>query len=127
MGVKLAKNQSLSGGRSGSLGMPDGVLGRAGRDGPPLIQDSPTGLISAFALTQDGQSLALGGNRGIVVVDAATFEPRWFSPLDSTVMSLAFSPDGALLASVQLNSAVVLWDARTGTSISVLLENGGTS
>ena len=94
---------------------------------PPPIQASPTGLISAFALAQDGQSLALGGNRGIVVVDAATFEQRWFSPLNSTVLNLAFSPDGALLASVQLNSAVVLWDARSGTPISVLLEDSGTT
>ena len=41
-------------------------------------------------------------------------------------MILALSPDGTLLASVQRNSAVVLWDARTGTPISVLLEDGGT-
>ena len=91
------------------------------------IQDSPTGLITTFAISQDRQSLAVGGNRGVAVVDVATFDARWFSPISSTVTSLAFSPDGAFLASVHVNSAVLLWDARTGTPIRVLIENGGTT
>lgn len=72
---------------------------------------------SAFALSPDGQLVAVARSRGAVLVDAGTANVRRELLGPSTV--LRFSADGARLAGVN-NQQVVVWDTETGTQRLVL-------
>ena len=72
-------------------------------------------LIS-LAVSQDGESVALGGARTVEVFAAASSARRWSSVDEHAdlVTSLAFSPDGRELASGDRLGQVRLWEASTG-------------
>lgn len=73
--------------------------------GPPLPEESGAlNTISAFAISPDGKRLAWGTLAGDVTIwnyQEHNYEPGWDSVRlhSGNVLSLAFSPDGALLAS----------------------------
>jgi len=60
--------------------------------------------------------MATGGDdRTVIIWDPVSGKSRrTLKGHDLTVTSLAFSPDGDLLAVGSGNASVVLWDARTG-------------
>ena len=86
--------------------------------------------MTALDIAPDGRILATGTSSGIVrQYDIATHDT--FGPAlrghSSEVGGVAYSPDGAMLASTALGlSTTRLWDAATGTSIGDELTPGRT-
>lgn len=78
------------------------------------------GLTSALAISSDGQRLAVGGIDGqIWLIDAESLSMK--SRIDAhaksaRVETLAFSPDGKLLASGSYDRTAQLWDVDEGTA-----------
>jgi WD40 repeat protein len=107
---------------------PDGgTLATSGRDGMLHRWDAksgaerrapggPFGHIRAMALAPDGKSVAVGCGPIIRLLDIQSgTERHCFRGHGSLVIDLAFSPDGAELASTSLDGEARLWDVRTGS------------
>jgi hypothetical protein len=75
-------------------------------------------LYGAVAFTPDGTALALAGRDDILLWDVRLGrEIRRFGATDMHARSVAFSPDGKLLAALQYNGGLCLWDVATGTQL----------
>jgi RNA polymerase sigma factor (sigma-70 family) len=85
-----------------------------------LTLDRP---VKAVAFTRDGATLACGGFGGIALFDPRTGRPKQTLPAGEQ-QSLAFAPDGKLLASAQTNGTVLLWDPQTGEQKQTLAGHG---
>ena len=86
------------------LGLPEGAKARLGK-----------GSIRAITYSPDGTRLAVAGSLGIWLYDTATHkEVALFTGHTREVTSVAFSPDGATIASGSRDNTVRLWDAVTG-------------
>ncbi|HXL93590.1 MAG TPA: WD40 repeat domain-containing protein [Streptosporangiaceae bacterium] len=91
--------------------------------GHPLSMFSPilTSPVRAVAFNTAGTDLAVGGGLGAQVWDIATLKPVGAALLDQDVgdvYSVAFSPDGTILASADDEDGLVqLWDIATGLPI----------
>ena len=80
--------------------MPEGALARLGK-----------GRISEVAYSPDGTRLAVAGNIGTWLYDAATgAEVALLTGHTNYVRSVSFSPDGTTLASGGSDGTVRLWD-----------------
>jgi RNA polymerase sigma factor (sigma-70 family) len=79
--------------------------------------------VKTVALTANGETLACGTFAGVELLDPATGQPRQTLQAGGQ-RSLAFAPDGRLLATAQTNGTVILWDARTGEKKQTLEGHG---
>jgi WD40 repeat protein/DNA-binding SARP family transcriptional activator len=101
----------------------------AGSEGLLLWQLSPLGewltlpgdCFCGFAFSPDGDLLAVGEQESVRVLTAATGQPvitltsAITGPNPATLRSVpVFSPDGTLVAALQNNTTVVVWDVATG-------------
>jgi WD40 repeat protein/serine/threonine protein kinase len=64
--------------------------------------------------SQDDRWIAVGTNIGLYLYNASTYGQIWFTQTDSTIRSVAFSPDGAYVAAGVGNS-VKVWLASDGS------------
>ncbi len=71
-------------------------------------------------VSQDGRLAAFGGLEGNVLVEVATGQVRGLQGHKGAFRSLAFSPDGILLASGGHDNRIRLWDTTTGKERAVL-------
>jgi WD40 repeat protein len=106
----------LSGGYGNPLKLWDLASGKTLR-----VFDCPKGAnVWAIALSPDGRSVAWGAGTKIILSDLDSGrEIRVFEGHQDTVVSLAFSPDGARLVSSAIyeRGLVHQWDVRTGEEL----------
>lgn len=77
-----------------------------------LVARLGVGQSTALAWSPDGQTLAVGGVRGVWFYNAALERLRLLE--GSEVRKLAWRPDGAVLAVGDTNGIVTLWDVAAG-------------
>jgi len=122
---------------------PDGrALASGSTDGRLVFWDAATGAetkrlkveggVLSLAYSADGRTLAAGttfggaGNQSILLFDAAgAAGPRTLGGHATWVTSLAFSPDGQVLASGARDGVVKLWDAVKGRELRSLAAHTG--
>ena len=97
--------------------LPDGVQARIGK-----------GEIKGnIAISDDGKRLAIASGIGIWMYDTETDEALdLITGHTHWVISVAFSPDGSLLASGSVDSTVRLWGARTGAELHTMQGHNGS-
>ena len=101
-----------------------GLVFSVSADGPAarIIQLSPNGLAHAYAVawSPDGQTLAVGTSLGINYYNTSTLQLIRFTQSTAWVRSLAYSPDGTILASGGYDPLVRLYRAGDGTLLAQL-------
>lgn len=88
-----------------------------------LLTDGDT--TNSFAFSRDGKEVAVAGAKAIRIYN---FETEMVTKtIESPAHSVAYSPDGKLLASAPLNGVVKLWEAETGMPIKTLTGSATSS
>ncbi|HWR46544.1 MAG TPA: pentapeptide repeat-containing protein, partial [Pseudonocardiaceae bacterium] len=101
------------------------VAAVAGRDRSDAII-APTGSLSSVAFCPDSTLLAVPRGHSVEIIDLASGSTlRVLSGHTGLVHGVAFSPDGALLATTSWDNTARLWDPATGQHHSTL--HGHTS
>ena len=91
--------------------LPDGATARFGK-----------GWISGLEYSPDGTRLAVSSPIGIWLYDTTTLqEVGLLTGHTETVSTIAYSPDGSMLASGSWDDTIRLWDTATGETIKTLI------
>ncbi len=78
-----------------------------------------------LAFSRDGKEVAVAGAKGIRIYN---FETEILTrTIESPAYSVAYSPDGKLLASAPLNGIVKLWESATGKEVKTLTGSATSS
>ncbi len=85
-----------------------------------ILKSPIVGSVKAVAFRPDGKTLASAGNGGITLWDVARATPLRTFRSRYDVWSIAFSPDGRILASEDKDLEVTLWNVETGTVLRTL-------
>jgi WD40 repeat protein len=83
------------------------------------------GTVNNFGYSGDGQLLALATTRGVYIYDSQTFLEKKYIPTDSSVNSVAFSPDGKVVAATSAKGSVQTWQVSDGMLLDILENNTG--
>ena len=79
--------------------------------------------VSSMALSPDGHALALGCSGSLEIWDLDSGKPLSQVARATSVICLAWSPDGKMLAGGGFNRSVYLWNATTGRRFGILGEH----
>lgn len=82
------------------------------------------GPIRAMGLSTDREYIAIGSSIGLYVYQTEAFEDIWFGVTESSVESVAFSPDNHKLASGLKNGTLLIWDVASGELLFSLPDQG---
>ncbi len=96
--------------------LPDDAIARLGK-GRLSLGDR------AVSFSPDGHRLAAARNIGIWTYDLATLQPAGLMPAEHLIESMAFSPDGAMIAwseRVYFDTNIKVWDTTTNTPVAGL-------
>ncbi len=87
-------------------GLPEGAKARLGKGSISKIQYSP-----------DGTRLAVASSIGIWLYDTVSNQEASLFAGHTSVVSVAFSPDGGTIAGGYEDASILLWDANTGEQL----------
>ena len=106
------------------LNLPDGAIARLGKGG---VSYGDRGI----AFSADGSRLAVAASIGIWIYDAETYdEIALLTGHEEEVSTVAFSPDGAKLASgsgFHLPGTLKIWEVETGQNIATIQAEKGST
>ncbi|MBC7318837.1 PD40 domain-containing protein [Candidatus Bipolaricaulota bacterium] len=106
---------ALAGGSRIPLGLPEGAIARLG-----------LGRIRCVTYSPDGKWLAVGTSIRVELREADTLElAALLTGHTEPVLSVAFSPDGSLLASGSWDGTIKLWNVATGEELRTLTGHTG--
>ncbi len=97
-------------------------LGRELQRSNLSIPPQPVSIVS-MASSPDARWLAWGGNAGLIrMYDFELQDMRWEKVSDNTrtIQSLAFSPDGKILASADSKAEIRFWDVADGSTLRII-------
>ena len=113
---------NLSGTAESLVTLPFSVQPISAQSIAPIIELARLGKgrITEVGYAPDGNTLAVASSLGIYIYDVYTFKQKDFIETNSRVNSIAFSPDGAILASGSDDRTVRLWRISDGKLINSL-------
>lgn len=82
-------------------------------------------ITHSLAFSRDGKEVAVAGAKGIRIYDYET--EMVTRTIESPATSVAYSPDGKMLASAPANGVVKLWESTTGKEIKTLTGSATSS
>ena len=93
-----------------------------------MIELDAGGSVGAIVVSPDGKRVAIGSKATVQIWNPETLEPiaRFQEGHTDSVESLAFSADGATIASGAKDRTIRLWNAENGHELSLLVEGGET-
>lgn len=105
--------------------------GEVAMGGPPDAEKNPDRLSAGVSWSPDGKRLALirhekvEGKWPVVVWGAGSGEPmKLLAGHESTVLAVAWSKDGKLIASGGAGSTAIVWDAESGKEVRRVMFRG---
>lgn len=91
-----------------------------------VLVSRPADAANAVAVTRDGRLAAIGFERGaVVLLELPTGTTRVLGPQQHPVYAVAFSPDGAQLASGNWLGETLRWDVVTGARLEAMQAHAG--
>ncbi len=79
------------------------------------------GLFVGINFSPDGREIMFASHTNVLLCELATLQLRMFARGEEEVLSLAYSPDGTLLAFGHQGGAVSLWERKSGRKVSSIL------
>lgn len=104
-----------------------GAIGRQTIDQLELVQTIGTGNVVSTAWSADGTRVAVASSTEVSVYDVRTLNRPLavFQPPEGSLLSIAFSPNGSVVATVDSSGMIFLWDSVSFEPVSSLMTGSG--
>jgi len=102
---------------------PEEAITSGNADRISLLARWGKGVISAASWAPAGKSFAVATPTGVFIYDANTFEV--LNQISAISNSIAYSPDGAKIATGNSDYSITLWDVASGSELRTLPSLGG--
>lgn len=97
-----------------------GLCGASASDSRGLLHTLTFDSASAFAMSADGEAIAVGGGTAVVLVDGSQWTVTRALAMTSGVVAVALSPDGRLVAAGLYDDTIGVWEVSSGAQVASL-------